>query len=391
MKRILIVYNDMMIGGSTTSLLSILNHLDYKQYQVDLLLKSHQGELLGALPVEVNLLPRVFPKAQKIKIKKMLSPDLWRNYFKVRALRHEGKNIQALQLGDYDYACLSAKTNQEYDVAISFLEFWSTYYLASQVKGRRKIAWVHVDYIEAGFNPKIDYATYKKMDRIVVVANSCGESFIKTFPEYSSKVVCVENILSARVIKNLAMEPVDFKMDSNKINMTTVCRITFSHKGLDRGVESFRRLKEEGLDKDVCWYIIGDGPDYEKLKSMIKEYRLQDTIFLLGQKINPHKYIKNSSLFFLPSHYEGKPMAVTEAMMLGIPPVVAEYASASEQIENGVDGWILPNKDELIYQGLKEILGNRVLIEALQTNVRSRDYSNFSEINRVIDLIEGRL
>ena len=56
MKRILFAYPGMSVGGSATSLLSILGSLDYSKYQVDLSLAFSGGELEGNIPQNVNLL-----------------------------------------------------------------------------------------------------------------------------------------------------------------------------------------------------------------------------------------------------------------------------------------------------------------------------------------------
>ena len=57
MKKILVVHSNMEIGGAETSLLGLLNQIDYSQYQVDLFLLNHTGELMSFIPKEVNLLP----------------------------------------------------------------------------------------------------------------------------------------------------------------------------------------------------------------------------------------------------------------------------------------------------------------------------------------------
>ena len=56
MKRILIVHSNMEIGGAETSLLGLLNEIDYTKYQVDLFLIKHSGELMEFIPEEVNIL-----------------------------------------------------------------------------------------------------------------------------------------------------------------------------------------------------------------------------------------------------------------------------------------------------------------------------------------------
>ena len=56
-RKILFIYPAMIIGGSTTSLLSLLNSLDAEKYEVDLQLFRNRGPLLDAIPEHVNLLP----------------------------------------------------------------------------------------------------------------------------------------------------------------------------------------------------------------------------------------------------------------------------------------------------------------------------------------------
>ena len=43
-KKVLFVYPELMLGGSTTSLISLLNSIDYNRYEVDLILYKNSGE-----------------------------------------------------------------------------------------------------------------------------------------------------------------------------------------------------------------------------------------------------------------------------------------------------------------------------------------------------------
>ena len=56
MKNILIAYDTMMTGGTTTALLSLLNELDYDRVSVDLILFMNEGPFLKDIPHQVNLL-----------------------------------------------------------------------------------------------------------------------------------------------------------------------------------------------------------------------------------------------------------------------------------------------------------------------------------------------
>ena len=80
-------------------------------------------------------------------------------------------------------------------------------------------------------------------------------------------------------------------------------------------------------------------------------------------------------------------MAVTEAQMLGVPPFVTNYASASEQIENGVDGIIVDNSEEGLFDGFVQLLQGKINVKDLQNNVRKRNYSNLKELRKVYEFI----
>lgn len=57
MKRILIIHFNMELGGAESSLLGLLDTIDYSKYAVDLFLLSHSGEFMPLINKHVNLLP----------------------------------------------------------------------------------------------------------------------------------------------------------------------------------------------------------------------------------------------------------------------------------------------------------------------------------------------
>jgi glycosyltransferase involved in cell wall biosynthesis len=388
MKKIIIVYNTMCIGGSTTSLLSILSNLDYKKFKVDLLLAKNEDDLTALIPKEVNLLQEAYPQNLSNLKRRSIISNLKYLYGKMISHNKDKRNNIMGQIMTYENAKFSRKIETEYDVAISFLENFPANYVSKNIKAKRKITWIHVDYIGAGFIPKIDKKCYNNFDRFVLVSEQCLDSFNKSFPQYSDKSIVIQNILLTNTIKGLANESVDFKIDKDYLNIVTVCRITFEHKGLDRVVKALAKLKSENIENNIRWYVIGDGADFSKLAEMIKEYDLNDKIILLGEKKNPFPYVAHMDAFLLPSRYEGKPMAVTEAQMLGIPPVVTEYASAKEQISNMYDGIIVENTDDSIFFVLKNISEDPDMLISLKENLLKNNYDNLSQIKVIEKLIE---
>ena len=390
-KRIIIAYPAMMIGGSTTSLLSILNRLDYDQYDVDLLLSSHTGELLNQIPTTVKLLPpaRKYTSRQQEYFHRLISPKyLWHWWKSRRISKKTGYHIQGAQYREWKDIDLFREVPGEYDVAIAFLEGDRCKFVARHIQAKRKLAWIHVNYLDAHFNPEYDRDTMCCFDMIATVSESCKEAFCKAFPELTERTMVVENILATEVVRGRAGNTPVVKLDHDCINLVTVCRIDFSSKGLDRGVEAIVRLRHEGLGDKLRWTIVGDGSDMPKLKQMITDNHLENVVIPYGAHPNPYPFLLGQTLFFFPTRWEGKPMAVTEAFMMRLPVLATNYTSAKEQIRDGIDGRIVSNDTEGIYKGLREIVEHPELIAKWADSVKSMDYSNVDEMNKVIGMIE---
>lgn len=375
-------------------MLSILNRLDYSKYVVDLLLNSHTGELLDMIPAQVNLLPPAlkYSDTKTEYFHRLLSPRFMYHFYKSKKIaKKTGVEIRAAQYREMKDIDFFRTIDKKYDVAISFLEGDRCKFIARHIKADRKLAWIHVNYRDAKFDPEYDRESHAAMDRIVLVSEDCKRDFDNAFPELSDKSVVIENILSTEYVRKRAEEKIDFLIDDTKLNFVTACRISFKSKGLDRAVRAFRELKKENKLERLCWYIIGDGGDTNALKSMIVEYGLEENIKLLGMQKNPYPYFKNMSMFFLPSIWEGKPMVVTEAFMMGLPALVTEYSSAREQVRDGIDGIIVENSEQGIYDGLHRIIEHPEMISELKKNVLAKDYSNVEEMKKVEALIDGEI
>ena len=386
-KNILFIYSSMMVGGSTTSLLSLLNNIDYERYNIDLQLYDNNGELQSQINKQVNILEPCNKKVKKYK--KFINPLFWVELFFARFLSFVKKNrlINAQFMSKYE-AMATEKLQKNYDVAVSFLEFWPTEYLVRRTIAKKKICWIHIDVKEGGLLRFASKNTYKKADKIVLVSDSCKSNFELLYPQYRNKTYCVENLLSSKLVRSLSQEQTKITL-SGKFKFITVCRIVYASKGLDRALLAFKKLKDEGeLTNEVKWYVIGDGLDYNNMEQFIKDNDLEQNVILLGQHSNPYCIEKQADIFLLPSRYEGKPMAVTEAQMLGLLPVVCNYSSAPEQIRDGYDGIIAQNNDEDIYFVIKRILEGKYNIGEMRKNIISQDYSNIYAIESVNNLFE---
>lgn len=383
-KKILIIYPEMIIGGTTTSLLSLLGALGRNKYEVDLQMQYASGIFANLIPSYVHILPLAMPLPHGFyKLIKAFS--LKSLYYYLKSKLRGGAS--ASQYMENDIVKFCRKNPKEYDVAISFMERWSLYYLVKKTCAKKKISWIHVDYGAAKMFIDIDMPFFKRVDKVVLVSKKCLQNFKSIAPEIANKSLMIENLLSSEIVKQRAGLSVPrnvaklFEKVEGKVKMVSVCRISFPHKGLDRGIKALARLKKQGKIENLIWFIIGDGPDLNNLKAMVDKFGLNNYVRVLGAYNNPLNIEAKCDIFFLPSRYEGKPMAVTEAQMLGLVPIVTNYASASEQVRNLYDGLIMENSEDGIYDGLEYMLHHlEDVLGKYKNNVANTDYSNLREL-----------
>lgn len=117
---------------------------------------------------------------------------------------------------------------------------------------------------------------------------------------------------------------------------------------------------------DLCWEIIGEGPECSHLRRIARELNLDHNLRFLGRQTRRQvaEAMQRCTLFALPSRYEGLGCVYLEAMCAQ-GPVIACYGQGIEEIiEHGVNGWLVDPGD---LRGLTEALS--VLLE--NTHYRS--------------------
>lgn len=118
---------------------------------------------------------------------------------------------------------------------------------------------------------------------------------------------------------------------------------------------------------------------------------MEEKVIILGKKSNPYPYIRACDLYVQPSRYEGKCVAVKEAQLLGKPVVITNYATSSSQLENGEDGIIVSLDNEECAKEIASLLNNPQLMKKISENCAKRDYSNAAEIEKIEQIIDGKI
>lgn len=398
--RILILIHYLEIGGAEISLIGLLNAINKTKYDVDLFVYSHQGELMQLIPEGVNLLPEI-PKYSTLE--RPMKDVLREGHVDIVAarllakIRHSiyrrthkitGEDASVFQyVANCTTPLLPKISNTKYDLAISFLMPHNI--CLKKVKAKKRIAWIHTDYSIVNINKDIELPIWSQFDYISSISDATTTAYLSVFPELEHKIVKIENILAPNFVRQRAdINPPNYNINdlqrSNAITLLTIGRFCYQ-KNYDNLPFICRYLVDMGVD--VRWYIIGFGGDEPLIRAKIAEAGVEERVIILGKRSNPYPYIKACDIYVQPSRYEGKSVTVREAQMLYKPVVVTNYPTASSQIEDGVDGVIVPMDNRGCAEGIKALIDDKELQNRIIKHLHTHDYGNESEVEKIYKLI----
>lgn len=401
--RLFIAIQYLEIGGAERSLIGLLNAIDYSRYEVDLFVYRHSGEFMALVPEEVNLLPEV-PKYTTLTrpVREIMKEGYWdialgRIVAHWRAKRFQKRTGAKESQAIFQYVATattpfmpSLEHLGEYDLAISFLTPHNI--VRDKVRAKQKWAWIHTDYSFIDIDTAAELPVWSAYQRIISISEDVSKGFLTKFPSLESKLMLIENILSEKFVREQALLPFDrealdeakARLD-NPVLLCTVGRFSYQ-KAIDRAVYICRALVEKGLD--VLWYVVGYGGDEPLIRRAIAETGMEERFLLLGKQMNPYPYMAACDLYVQPSRYEGKAVTVREAQILEKPVVITRFPTSSSQLEEGVDGIIVPDSVEGAADGIAAFLRDGRKRQEIIACLHERHYGNEEEVNKIYKNIE---
>ena len=389
-KKLLFVIPSLHSGGAEKSLISLLQALDYTQYDVDLFLFRREGLFLPLVPPEVRVLDagedyRMFDgdarAATRFFLKRGKFVTVLRRYLYARAMR-----LPQAQRVEQSWKYLSSMLPHlsGYDDAIAYLEGTSTYYVMDRVRALRKIVYLHIDYDFIQESAAMDTPYYQRADALVSVSEGCCDKAVQYFPFLKGRVVYLANIVSPAFIRRMAQEDAVFPDAGDSTILLTIGRLA-DQKRLDRAVRACAILHRRGLD--VHWYVIGTGLLENALREQARAEGVEDRFILLGERSNPYPYIRLCDVYVQTSQYEGKSIAVDEAKCLAKPIVVTNFETVYDQITDGVNGVIVPMEPEAIADAIERLLHAKETRETLSRNLRAEKVGTEEEVQKFCALL----
>ncbi|MBR6382643.1 MAG: glycosyltransferase [Lachnospiraceae bacterium] len=399
MKKILFVINTLGRGGAENALIQLIKKLDKNEYDISLYVILGQGELIEKVPEHVHVLNESFDASSvlsregKKKMKKRIFGMFFKNAAVFKNIFYIISNwVKMVFKGRVLPDKLLWKTlsdaspvfEEKYDLAVAFLEGASAYYVNKYVNADKKAAFIHVNYVEAGYSRKVDKDVYTGFDRIFTVSGDVRESFISEYPECEDKTKIFENIIDKEYVLKKGEEAGGFEDEFNRKRILTIARLT-TQKAIDVSVESMKILSESG--ENVKWYVLGDGELREKLKSRIEKYDLKDKFILLGVKDNPFPYLKQCDIYVHATRFEGKSMAIREAQIMGKPIIVSDCNSNAELVKDNEDALVCKLDPADLSDKIKTLLHDENLCKTIGANAEKKFTESNESIEELLSLI----
>ena len=145
--------------------------------------------------------------------------------------------------------------------------------------------------------------------------------------------------------------------------ITNVGRVTGRTKRQHLLVEAFSLLASDFPDWEVnIWGDTYDKAYVAALKKLIHGKHLESRVHLRGTTKDMGSVWKNTDIFAFPSHHEGFPLALSEAMSVGIPAVgYRSCSSVNELIRDGENGFLVEDGPEPFSRALRKLMESREL------------------------------
>jgi glycosyltransferase involved in cell wall biosynthesis len=134
-------------------------------------------------------------------------------------------------------------------------------------------------------------------------------------------------------------------------------------------IEAFRRLSESTPEIPTKLVIVGDGPERARLEAAVGSSGCKDRVIFTGQVNDVGTFYAAANVFVLPSHSEGSPNVLLEAMAANLPIVTTSVGGVPEMVENNESALLVPANDpQSLASSIGQLLTDREVAQRLTRN-----------------------
>ena len=206
-----------------------------------------------------------------------------------------------------------------------------------------------------GFDKAVTFTTKQKAKarigklsgaKFVSVSKSGADMLAKVLNTSASKIHHIPNGINTNSFEDCQSIPSDIKSEFSLNHFHTVisCVASLSSvKNHEVLIRAFKKVYE--TNRDCVLLLVGDGPEKEKIATLIKKSGLSENVILTGKRDDVAEILKISDFFVLPSKYEAMSNAILEALSAGLPVIATDVGDNPVLVQNNKNGFIVPAND----------------------------------------------
>lgn len=269
---------------------------------------------------------------------------------------------------------------RRYDTQVIWTNSVKSHFLVNQSGIPKSSKWAafHHGYTATDLKMRI----YNQLDRISLRHADRVLTVCKPFAE---QMVC-RGVNSSRIrvqhmpIRPFTLTPEDsaslrqeFGLDPEYKVILSVGRLSREKAHIDL-IQAFARLRDESQDSKLLLVIVGDGPEREALKQQAANFNCREQIVFAGHRDDVKRFYGIAAAFALPSHTEGTPNVLLEAMAAGVPIVATAVGGIPELVSDRKNALLVPSAKPL------------EMADALRKLITSEDLRN-DLVNRAREVV----
>jgi glycosyltransferase involved in cell wall biosynthesis len=229
-------------------------------------------------------------------------------------------------------------------------------------------------------------------DRIVCVSPSLQNALREKTSVLEAETVVISNGVS--VVSHWPKSKENFDT-IELLKILFVGRVEQTQKGVLYLPTIIKSVLEKSI-QPVHLTIIGDGPSMDDLKKEIAELHLNDYISILGSldHENVISQMQQHNVLLMPSHFEGHPIVLMEAMAQGLVPIVSLLPGHTDHVVSNKENGYLCNIDNLqcFSDAIVKLQKEKNLLKEMSKKAWEKVFNDFSRdamASSYIDLINS--